>query len=219
MLFINKVATLISMIQNLIKNTHPVIVAVALTMTPFLQAAENGKPAPGFELKGINAQGKQDTYKLEQFKGKWVVLEWTNPECPFVMKHYHKSGNLPKIQKTYTDKGVVWLSVLTGRTAKKSENEISQYYYKDQKGSMTAILYDKDSKVGHAYDAKTTPHLYIVDPNSTLVYQGAIDDNSDTDADVIAKSKNFVSENLDAALAKKALPHASTKPYGCSVKY
>lgn len=182
-------------------------------------AAENGKPAPAFELTGVNAQGKTEKYKLDQFKGKWVVLEWSNPECPFVKKHYDKSGNLPKIQKNYTDKGVVWLGVLTGKTAKKSEQEITQHYYKDQKSALSAILYDKDGKVGHAYEAKTTPHMYIIDPKGTLVYQGAIDDNSDTDVEVIAKSKNYVAENLDAVLAKKPIVTASTKSYGCSVKY
>jgi glutathione peroxidase-family protein len=175
-----------------------------------------GQPAPEFTLKDSNGQ----SHTLSSLRGKYVVLEWVNFGCPFVQKHYG-SGNMQKLQKAYTGKGVVWLSV-------NSSGEGKQGYYKaadlapvlKEKGAAaTAYLIDADGKVGHQYGARTTPHMFVIDPKGTLVYAGGIDDKPSTDQADIAGATNYVSAALDSALAGKAIATAVTKPYGCSVKY
>ncbi len=178
--------------------------------------ATPGQPAPTFEVK--DATGK--TYSLASLKGKWTVLEWTNKDCPFVIKHY-ESGNMQKLQKTYTGKGVTWLSVISSAKGKQghlSPDEAVKVASAN-KSAANAILLDETGAMGQAYGAKTTPHMYIINPEGQVVYAGGIDDNDSSNPAVIPKSKNFVAMALDASLAGKPVATASSRPYGCSVKY
>ena len=175
-----------------------------------------GEGAPDFALK--DAAGK--TVKLSDYRGKHVVLEWTNPGCPYVRKHYD-SGNMPSTQKDATGKGVVWLSI---NSTEKSSWEYMEptklvAWQKERKGQPTAVLVDEEGMAGKAYGARTTPHMYIVDPQGRLIYAGGIDSIPSSNPDDIRKAVNYVRQGLDEALAGKPLSAASTRPYGCSIKY
>lgn len=178
--------------------------------------AEVGKNAPDFKVK--DATGKEHT--LKGHAGHWTVLEWYNKDCPYVKKHY-ESGNMQKIQKGYTGKGAHWLTVISSAQGKQGylapTDAVSNF--KSAGAGNTAVLIDEDGAMGKAYGAKTTPHMYVIDPKGKLVYAGAIDDNDSSSPDVIAKSKNYVAAALDAGMAGKAVEVSSSKPYGCSVKY
>ncbi len=191
------------------------VVAVTLTAGA-LQAAEVGKPAPDFTLKDI--QG--NSHSLADFKGKTVVLEWTNLGCPFVKKHYG-SGNMQALQKTYTDKGVVWLSICSSAPGKQGYFDTATWQKKvaEQGGRATAVLLDSDGQTGRVYGARTTPHMYIVGADGILKYAGAIDDNGSWDPKTIEGAHNYVAAALDALLQGQPVDVATTKPYGCSVKY
>lgn len=175
-----------------------------------------GSPAPAFTL--TDTKGKQ--HNLADYKGKYVVLEWVNLGCPFVKKHY-ESGNMQATQKKAVDKGVVWLSV--NSSAKWKQGNMSPAAWNDEiagrKMSSTAVLLDESGEVGKTYGAKTTPHMYIINPNGVLIYKGAIDDKPTTNKDTIAGARNHVLAALDESLAGKPVSTASTTPYGCSVKY
>lgn len=175
-----------------------------------------GKIAPAFEVK--DATGKSHT--LAEHKGKWLVLEWYNKDCPYVKKHY-ESGNMQKLQKAYVEKGVTWLAVIS--SAKGSQGHLTPEQAievaKSSDSGANAILLDESGTMGRAYGAKTTPHMYVIDPQGMIVYAGAIDDNDSSDPKVIPTSKNFVVAALDSAMAEKPVEISSTKPYGCSVKY
>jgi hypothetical protein len=149
-----------------------------------------------------------------------VVLEWNNWDCPFVKKHYD-SKNMQKLQSHYTGKDVVWLTICSSGPGKQGYYDSKGHVerIKKHKGNATAFLADPDGKVGRMYGAKTTPHMYIVDPEGVLVYAGAIDDKPSTRQSDVKKAKNYVRENLDAVLSGKPVPVKSSKPYGCSVKY
>ncbi|MES2974317.1 MAG: thioredoxin family protein [Pseudomonadota bacterium] len=180
------------------------------------QAATVGQPAPDFTLK--DASGK--TVKLSDFKGKHVVLEWTNPGCPFVQKHYN-SGNMPATQKDAMGKGVVWLAV--NSTEKDSGDYLEPAklagWMKERKSTPSATLMDEEGTVGKAYGARTTPHMYIVNPQGQLIYAGGIDSIPSARADDIAKATNYVKQGVAEAVAGKKLTAATTQPYGCSIKY
>lgn len=179
-------------------------------------AAPVGEKAPQFSLQG--SDGK--TYDLKNYVGKTVVLEWFNEGCPFVVKHY-STDNMQNLQKKYTEKGVVWFTVLSSAPGKQGYVTPEQLE-KDRKRlkmGSTASLVDPTGKVGKLFGAKTTPHLFIIDSKGVLVYDGAIDDNSSTDPKTVASAKNFVVEALEALLSGKAVFQGVTKPYGCSVKY
>ena len=181
------------------------------------QAAEIGKPAPDFSLPGLTAPA----VTLSQYKGKTVVLEWVNEGCPFVHKHYG-AKNMQSLQKKYTAKGIVWLSISSSAEGKEgywADAKAAAAFKKNQKAAMTDILLDHDGKVGHAYGAKTTPHMFIVDATGTLVYQGAIDDKPSTNPADAAAAKNWVAQALNEILAKKPVSVAETRSYGCGVKY
>jgi peroxiredoxin len=179
-------------------------------------AAVVGQPAPGFTL--VDSNGARHT--LSDLKGKVVVLEWVNFECPFVGKHYG-SGNMQRLQKAYTGKGVVWLSVNSSAEGKQGYFAVEKInaLMKEKGASPTAYLIDTDGAVGRAYGAKTTPHMFVLDAKGAVVYAGGIDDAPSTDQADIATAKNFVSAALDEALAGKPVTTASSAPYGCSVKY
>jgi peroxiredoxin len=187
---------------------------LALALPAF--AANVGQPAPEFTL--TDTAGK--TVKLSDLKGKHVVLEWVNPECPYVQKHYN-SANMPGLQKEAAGQKVTWLTINStrqGHSEYKSEQQMDSWM--KQKGAApAATLMDKDSKVGRAYGAVTTPHMYIIDPRGTLVYAGAIDDKRSTRVEDVKTAKNYVRAALGETLAGKAVSTASTTPYGCTVKY
>lgn len=175
-----------------------------------------GKPSPDFT--GIDTKGLTQT--LAQYKGKIVVLEWTNPGCPFVMKHYD-SNNMQTLQKEATADGVVWLSIVSNAEDKEGYlNAADSEKYMAEKGSAaTARLLDPSGAIGHLYGAKTTPHMFIIDRNGVLVYTGAIDDNDSFKPDAIKSARNYVREALKALKEGKPIEVSATKPYGCGVKY
>jgi AhpC/TSA family len=197
-----------------------VVTALAVSVlaaAPFAKAdATIGQAAPAFNV--TDSMGKAQS--LDAYRGKWVVLEWTNNECPFVQKHYG-SGNMQKLQKTYTGKGVAWLSVISSAPGKQgyATPERANALTKERGAMPSAVLLDSEGKIGRSYAAKTTPHMFVIDPKGTLVYGGGIDDTPSTDTADIAKAKNFVAAALDAGLAGKPIATASSTPYGCSVKY
>lgn len=175
------------------------------------------QPAPAFTVQG--ADGKP--VSLSAYKGKTVVLEWTNHECPFVRKHYDNSGNIPKLQKEATASGVVWLQVISSHPG--SQGHVSgaeALKLNQQRGAApTAVLLDSDGKVGKAYEARTTPHLYVINASGNLVYKGGIDSIPSSSASDIAKADNYVKLALADVAANRKVAQASTRPYGCSVKY
>ena len=181
-----------------------------------LAAPQTGQPAPEFTLTDSNGK----SHKLSDFKGKFVVLEWLNHGCPFVVKHY-SSGNMQKLQKEFTGKDVVWLSIASsapGKQGHMSAEETNKT--KEEKGSAaTAVLIDEDGAVGRLYDAKVTPHMFVVDPEGTLIYMGAIDSVKSPDPADTAGAKNYVKQALDEAMASKPVSEPTTAAYGCGIKY
>jgi len=175
-----------------------------------------GRPAPTLTL--TDTRGKQ--HNLADYKGKHVVLEWVNFGCPFVKKHY-ESGNMQATQKKAVDKGVVWLSVCSSADGKQGHMDAADWNEEiaDRKLASTAVLLDESGAVGKTYGAKTTPHMYIINPAGVLVYKGAIDDKPSTNKDDVPGARNHVLAALDESLAGKPVSTASTTPYGCSVKY
>ncbi len=170
-----------------------------------------GSPAPNFTASDNNGK----CHSLSDFKGKFVVLEWYNPECPFVKAHYD-NGAMQKLQKAYTQKGVVWLLVNSSADGKQGHltKATANPTLKAKGANATALLFDHDGKIGKLYGAKTTPHMYVIDPRGNLIYSGAIDD-----AQSDKKGVNYVQAALDAAMGGKPVAVATTRSYGCSVKY
>ncbi|MGV3678359.1 MAG: thioredoxin family protein [Acidovorax sp.] len=179
-------------------------------------AATVGQPAPEITLK--DTTGK--TVRLSDFKGKHVVLEWTNPGCPFVRKHYD-SGNMPATQKDAAGKDVVWLAVNSTEKASGDYLEPAKLsgWLKERQSVPTAILMDEEGTAGRAYGARTTPHMYIVNPQGQLIYAGGIDSIASAKVDDIPRATNYVKTGLAEALAGKPLTASTTRPYGCSIKY
>jgi len=175
-----------------------------------------GAAAPRFTATDSNGK----TQSLDRFKGKYVVLEWHNQGCPFTKKHY-VSGNMQALQKEWTAKGVVWLTVISSAPGQQGYVTASQEnsYMAQMHAVPTAALLDPDGKVGRLYGAKTTPQMIVIDPAGKVIYDGAIDDRPTPDPDDVKGAKNYVSETLSAALAGRPVPTAYTRPYGCSVKY
>jgi peroxiredoxin len=192
------------------------VFCIAVVLAAVALAVKIGDPAPGFTA--VDSNGKQQ--KLSEYKGKYVVLEWHNQGCPYTKKHYD-SGNMQRLQKEWTAKGVVWLTVISSAPGKQGfvtpaqENE----YLSKMNATPTAVLMDPAGTLGHLYDAKTTPQMYIIDPKGTLVYQGAIDDRPTADQSDIAGAKNYVNAALTEIMAGKPVSEPATRPYGCSVKY
>ncbi|HMK30163.1 MAG TPA: thioredoxin family protein [Terriglobales bacterium] len=193
-----------------------VIFIALLTFITAGFAAKIGEPAPNFTATDSNGKTEQ----LSAFKGKFVVLEWHNRSCPFTQKHY-TSHNMQNLQKEWTSKGVVWLTVISSAPGKQGyvTAEDENAYVKQMGASPTAVLLDPTGALGHLYDAKTTPHLFIISPDGVLIYNGAIDDHASTDASDIPNSKNYVEAALAEATAGKPVTTPSSRPYGCSVKY
>ena len=193
-----------------------VAAATSLVSLPAQATASVGQPAPAFSA--VDTGGK--TVSLAEFKGKTVVLEWVNPGCPYVVKHYG-SGNMQATQKGARDKGVVWLAINTTATEHRDYLAPTAMagWMAQQKAVASATLMDSDGKVGRAYGARTTPHMYIVDAKGTLVYAGGIDNKPSANPADIPAARNHVNAALAEVLAGKAVSEAQTRPYGCSVKY
>ncbi|MEN8712214.1 MAG: thioredoxin family protein [Arenicellales bacterium] len=203
--------------RSLMKLTQTMLLSLLAAISLTTHAAVNvGQPAPDFT--GADSNGKQ--HSLSQYKGKTVVLEWTNHDCPYVKKHYN-SGNMQALQKDATANGVVWLSIISSRPGKqghvsgKQANKLTA----SRNASPTAVILDESSEIGLLYGAKTTPHMYIVDKSGQLVYMGGIDNTPSKDEDDIPNSKNYVRAALDEMAAGQAIKESITRPYGCSVKY
>lgn len=201
------------------------VAALALTAFTFdLPSAERapsddavvGEPAPSFTLTGTNGE----TYALSDLEGQYVVLEWLNFGCPYVQKHYG-SGNMQALQEEYTGKDVVWLSVVSSAPGKQGHYPPEEMNAQNAEhgGAQTAILMDESGEVGRTYGAKTTPHMYVISPEGTLLYKGGIDDKPTTDEADIEGAENYVTAALDAAMNGEAVPTETAPPYGCSVKY
>jgi len=179
-------------------------------------AVNPGQAAPDFTLSDLSGK----PVKLSDLKGKFVVLEWVNPECPYVQKHYD-SANMQTLQKEFGAKQVAWLAINStreGHAEFKSPQQMAGWM-KEKGGAPAATLLDRDSKVGKLYGAVTTPHMYVIDPKGTLVYVGAIDDKRSTNPADVKTAKNYVRVALGESMAGKAVSTASTSPYGCTVKY
>ena len=197
------------------------LLTALLTIAAFsaLFAADSpavGTNAPDFSL--TDSKGKTQT--VSQYKGKYVVLEWFNPECPFVKKHYG-SGNMQKLQQEFTGKGVVWLTIdssapgLEGNlTADQANAKMSEW-----KTKQTALVLDPDGKAGRSYGAKNTPHMFVINPEGKVIYEGAIDNKATPNPNDISSSTNYVKVALDESMSGKPVSNANTRPYGCSIKY
>jgi len=200
------------------KNISLILFWIFLPVSIPVQAsdAEIGKKAPGFTLTDSNGY----EHSLSEYKGKFVVLEWINFDCPFVGKHY-KSGNMQKLQKEYTGKGVVWLTINSSAPGKQGNYPVEdiQKKSKEYDTGFTAYLIDESGEVGKLYGAKTTPHMYVINPEGILIYAGGIDNTPSTDVDDTKTAKNFVAAALDEAMNGKDVTVKVSQPYGCSVKY
>ncbi len=193
-----------------------IAVMAVSAIQPAHAAVTIGQPAPDFTA--TDSTGK--TVKLSDYTGKTVVLEWNNPECPFVKKQYD-SGNMQKLQEKYTKENVVWLTINSGAAGKQGALDTAgaTKYLETEKSHQSAYLLDADGAIGKAYDAKVTPHMFVINDKGVLVYDGAIDDNDSAKPDDALTAKNYVAAALDATLAGNPVETASTKPYGCGVKY
>ena len=190
--------------------------AIALAAPAAHAAPVVGQAAPAFTAK--DADGK--TRSLSEFKGSTVVLEWTNDGCPYVQKHY-KSGAMQGLQKSAAKDGVVWLTLISSAPGKQGYLEGAQARgWKATNGAgSTALLLDPTGQVGHAYEAKTTPHMFVIDGKGVLVYAGGIDDIRSANAEDIAKATNYVKAALADLKAGREVQVKTSRPYGCSVKY
>jgi peroxiredoxin len=193
-------------------------VAAALVVSSMAGGAQVKVGAPAPEFTATDSNGKMES--LDQFKGKYVVLEWHNQGCPFTKKHY-ASGNMQSLQKEWTAKGVEWFTVISSAPGQQGymTADAENAYVKKMGAAPTAVLLDKDGKVGHAYDARTTPQMVVIDPKGKIIYDGAIDDKATPDPSDIKGAKNYVNDALLEAMSGKPVATPYTRPYGCSVKY
>jgi len=196
----------------------PLFIAAALTLAalPVFAKPVVGQPAPDFSV----ADSSGHPQSLSAYKGKTVVLEWNNPECPFVRKHYG-SGNMQKLQAAASAQGVVWLTVNSGAAGKQGylDAKAATAYVARVGGKESAYVLDADGTLGHAYDAKTTPQMAVIDAQGVLRYIGGIDSIASTDASDIGKATPYVAQALAELAAGKAVSVPTSEPYGCSVKY
>jgi peroxiredoxin len=196
------------------KATLTMLLLLTLTAGPALAGGAVGEIAPAFQLKDLSGK----THSLADYKGKVVVLEWVNPNCPFSDRHA-KEKTMSNLVKKHGNGSVVWLGI--NSTSASHDNFLKPAEHKawaDKNGVNYAVLYDETGKVAKAYDAKTTPHMFIVDEQGKIAYNGAIDDDP-SGRTAAAQRTNYVDGGLIAELANKKLDPAATKPYGCSIKY
>jgi len=190
--------------------------AAAAIASPAFAAPVLGQPAPAFQA--VDASGR--TRSLSEFKGKTVVLEWTNNGCPYVQKHYN-SGAMQSLQSQATKDGVVWLTLISSAPGMQGylTGPQARQWKAEEKAASTDVLLDPKGVVGRAYEAKTTPHMYVVDKAGKLVYMGGIDDKASSDPESLKGARNYVAAALADVKAGRAVAEAATRPYGCSVKY
>jgi hypothetical protein len=193
------------------------VVMLMLGAAPtLLLAAKVGALAPLFSAQDTNGR----IYRLAELRDRWVVLEWHNQGCPYVRKHYD-SGNMQQLQRTWTAKGVVWLTIISsaqGMQGYVTAGEANTAM-KARNAAPTAVLLDPLGTLGHLYDALTTPHMFVINPRGVLIYNGAIDDKPSTEQSDITGAVNYVTSALTEAMAGKPVTVATSRPYGCSVKY
>ncbi|HLY39592.1 MAG TPA: redoxin domain-containing protein [Terracidiphilus sp.] len=202
---------------SLLRTTVFSLVAAALTAAgSHAQTAKVGATALAFSATDSNGK----TEALDQFRGKYVVLEWHNQGCPYTRKHY-ESGNMQSLQKEWTAKGVVWFTVISSAPGEQGYVTPSQEnaYVAKMHAAPTAVLMDPNGQLGREYNAKTTPDMYVIDPSGKLIYSGAIDNEPTPDPDSIHGADNYVSDALTEAMAGKPVAMPYTRAYGCSVKY
>jgi hypothetical protein len=204
--------------KNTFRRTpHWLAAALVLSLVGTAQAAPAiGQAAPEFSV--TDASGHPQ--KLADQKGKYVVLEWFNFGCPFIRKHYD-SGNMQKLQDAYRAKGVIWYSVNSSAAGKEGYGDAAKLMKEmdEHKGHPTAILPDPKGTLARLYKAKTTPHMFVIDPKGILIYKGALDSIASTDVADVPKATNYVSKALDESMSGKPVTTSATAPYGCSVKY
>ena len=190
--------------------------AFSVQSTPIFAAPKLGEAAPLFSGVGSN----NEKVSLSEFRGKVIVLEWTNHGCPYVRRHY-KSGNMQKLQKRVSEMGGVWLSVISSAPGKQGHlsNEKANELTSSRKALPAHVIIDVEGVIGKAYEARTTPHMFIVDKDGILVYMGGIDDDPAPRGKMNKDTKHYVREALDAINDGKEIANGATKPYGCSVKY
>ncbi len=194
------------------------VAALAAVLVPVSSHAQAvvGSQAPNFTATDSHGQ----THALNEFRGKYVVLEWHNQGCPYTRKHY-VSGNMQALQKQWTEKGVVWFTVISsapGEQGYVTDGEENEYLAK-MHADPTAVLMDPQGRLGHLFGAKTTPEMYVIDPEGKLIYEGAIDNRPTPDISDIQGADNYLNDALSEAMAGKPVEHAYTRSYGCSVKY
>jgi peroxiredoxin len=194
----------------------PVLTVALLAFTLTAWALRVGDPAPDFS--GTDSQGQ--SHKLSEYRGKYVVLEWTNNGCPFTKKHY-TSGNMQALQKEWTAKGVVWLTILSSAPGAQGFMTASDEnaYMTRVHATPTAAILDPTGAIGHEFEAKTTPDMFVIDPQGKVIYSGAIDNRATTDPSDIQGATNYVTAALTESMAGQPVGVSYTRPYGCSVKY
>lgn len=192
------------------------LLSLAVAAGPTLAEPEVGKAAPDFT--GTDTAGK--TWSLAELKGTPVILEWTNHDCPYVVKHYD-SGNMQALQQEATGAGYIWLSVISSAPGKQGHVSAAQAdeLTKSRNAAPTAVLLDETGSIGKAYGARTTPHMFVIDKDGVLVYMGGIDDKATTDKADIDGAENYVRLAMADLAAGNPVGKAVTRPYGCSVKY
>jgi peroxiredoxin len=198
-------------------------ISIAMALFVFLfvglsagNATRVGDRAPDFTATDSNGR----VHKLSEYHDKFVVLEWTNRGCPYTQKHYN-SGNMQRLQREWTSRGVIWLTVISSAPGKQGYVKAAEEnaYVKQVNAAPTAVLLDPTGVLGHLYDAKTTPHMFIIDTKGILIYNGAIDDRPTTDLADVNGARNYLSLALEEATSGKPVSIPTTRPYGCSVKY
>jgi peroxiredoxin len=196
--------------------TLTTVIVAWLLVAPLARAAKVGEAAPDFTATDSNGK----VHKLSEYQGKFVVLEWTNRGCPYTQKHY-TSGNMQKLQREWTGQEVIWLTVVSSAPGKQGYVTASEEnaYLKQVNAAPSAVLLDPTGALGHLYDAKTTPHMFVISPQGTLIYNGAIDDRPSTDVADVGGAKNYVTAALQESESGKPVSNPTSRPYGCSVKY
>ncbi len=199
-----------------IRNILFTLLAFVVLISTSDAVAKMDKPAPDFTLNSVSGT----MVSLSDYRGKTVVLEWTNHDCPYVQKHYD-SDNMQSLQRKYTTQDVVWLSIISSAPGKQGyiDAETANQLTSSRNAAPTQVLFDPEGKVGRQYGARTTPHMFIIDQEGTLRYMGAIDSIKSANPADIAKATNYVDEGLTSLLAGRVIAKKSSSPYGCSVKY
>lgn len=192
------------------------LATVPLTAAGPVQAPEIGEPAPTFTLPDTNGE----THALEDYRGEWVVLEWLNYGCPYVQKHY-RTGNIPSQQEKWRGRGVVWLAIVSSAPGKQGYYEPAEMNEQNEQwgSNAAAVLLDPDGVVGMKYEARTTPHMFVINPEGDLVYMGGIDDVPTARDGDLERATQLADQALTQAMAGEEVSQPTSRPYGCSVKY